>query len=342
VTSGLLRFIAAPAIPCYNLPHQRGANHNEPQAAAPGLRLFEREGRVPHDLVVFLQQLFNALRISGIYALVALGITVIFGLTGIVKFSIGQLITLGAFLAFAMSDNGRLPFLLAVPLAALSVAALSLLLERFVFRATIHTPINGFIVSLGLILVLQNIMVEGWGTTAHFIPPVLSKTWVVGGVHMPANDWLIIWITAGLIASLLLILRTTKYGRAMRACAEDREAAALMGIPVGIVIACTFALGGGLAGIAGGLLGSINTINVYLGQSYLLKGFAVALVGGLGNIEGAVIAAVLVGLTETMAAGYLSHPEWRDGYTFGLMIIVLLIRPTGLFRAQGQLQQTLQ
>jgi branched-chain amino acid transport system permease protein len=299
-------------------------------------------GRVPHDLVVFLQQLFNAVRISGIYALVALGITVIFGLTGIVKFSIGQFITLGAFLTFALWDNNRLPYLLAVPVAAISLAALSLLLERFVFRATISTPINGFIVSLGLILVLQNIMVEAWGTTAQFIPPLLTNTWDVGGVRMPANDWLMIWITAGLIASLLFTLRTTKYGRAMRACAEDREAAALMGIPVELVIAFTFALGGGLAGIAGGLLGSINTINVYLGQSYLLKGFAVALVGGLGNIEGAVFAAILVGITETMAAGYLHHPEWRDGYTFALMILVLIIRPTGLFRARGQLQQTLQ
>jgi branched-chain amino acid transport system permease protein len=297
---------------------------------------------VPQDLVDFLQQCFNALRISGIYALVALGITVIFGLTGIVKFSIGQLITLGAFLAFALWDNNRLPYLLAVPVAAVCIATLSLLLERAVFRHTLQTPINGFIVSLGLILVLQNVMVEFWGTTARFIPPHFTHTWDAGGVRMPVNDWLTIWITAGLIASLLLVLRSTSYGRAMRACAEDRDAAALMGIPVGLVIALTFALGGGLAGVAGGLLGSINTINVYLGQSYLLKGFAVALVGGLGNIEGAVMAAILVGLTETMAVGYLRHPEWRDGYTFGLMILILLIRPTGLFRAQGQLQRTLQ
>lgn len=294
------------------------------------------------DPVEFFQQLFNALRISGVYALVALGITVIFGLTGIVKFSIGQLITLGAFLTFSLWDHNRLPFLLAVPVAAIIVGLVALLMERVMFRFTIETPINGFIVSLGLILVLQSIIVEIWGIDARAIPPLVTKVWHPGGVYMPAHDWIVIWITIGLIATLLLTLRTTKYGRAMRACAEDRDAAALMGIPVDWVIAGTFALGGALAGTAGGLLGSMNVINVYIGASYLLKGFAVALVGGLGNIEGAVVAAILVGVTETMAAGYLQHPEWRDGYTFALMILVLLIRPTGLFRARGQLQQTLQ
>jgi len=273
--------------------------------------------------------------------LVALGITVIFGLTGIVKFSIGELITLGAFLTFALWDNNRLPFLLAVPAAALAVGALTLLLERVAFRHTLNTPINGFIVSLGLILVLQNSILEIWGGDARAIPPLVTKIWVVGGVHMPVHTWIVIWITMGLIAALLVTLRTTKYGRAMRACAEDRDAAALMGIPVDWVIAGTFALGGALAATAGGLLGSTNVINLYLGPSYLLKGFAVALVGGLGNIEGAVIAAILVGTTETMASGYL-QPEWRDGYTFALMILILLIRPTGLFHARGRLQETLQ
>jgi branched-chain amino acid transport system permease protein len=127
----------------------------------------------------------------------------------------------------------------------------------------------------------------------------------------------------------------------MRACAEDRDAAALMGIPVGTVIAGTFAIGGALAAISGGLLASLYPIHPYIGAIYLLKGFAVALVGGLGNIEGCVAAALLIGFTETFAAGYLAG-EWRDGYTFALMILVLLMRPTGLFAARGRLQQTLQ
>jgi branched-chain amino acid transport system permease protein len=127
----------------------------------------------------------------------------------------------------------------------------------------------------------------------------------------------------------------------VRACAEDRDAAALMGIPVDWVIAVTFGLGGALAATAGGLFASTNVIHAYIGASLLLKGFAVALVGGLGNIEGAVVAALIIGITETMAAGYL-QPEWRDGYTFALMILILLWRPTGLFRARGHLQESLQ
>lgn len=293
------------------------------------------------DLTQFFQQLFNALRISGVYALVALGITVIFGLTGIVKFSIGELLTLGAFLTFSFWDNDRLIFFLAVPAAALSVGMLTLLLERAAFRHTLEQPVNGFIVSLGLILVLQNVVIEAWGEEARAIPPVFKDIWEVGGVRMPAHDWFVIAVTAALIATLIGSLRFTKYGRAVRACAEDRDAAALMGIPVAWVIAITFALGGALAATAGGLLASMQIVHAYIGAQYLLKGFAVALVGGLGSIEGAVVAAILVGTTETMAAGYL-YTEWRDAYTFALMILVLLIRPTGLFGATGRLQQTLQ
>ena len=292
------------------------------------------------ELSVFMQQLFNALTISGVYALVALGITVIFGLTGIVKFSIGELLTLGAFLTFAFWEGGT-TFFLAVPLAAIAVGGFSLLLERGAFRFTLDQPINGFIVSLGLILVLQNLIIEIWGV--GFKAPIrpFTQVWEVGGVNMPVQRWFVVWVAVVIIGLLFMVLRYTKYGRAMRACAEDRDAAALMGIPVALVIAGTFALGGALAATAGGLLASLFAIQPFLGSQYLLKGFAVALVGGLGNVEGAVIAAVLVGLTETMGSGYLAT-EWRDAYTFGLLIAILLVRPRGLFPARGRLQETLQ
>ena len=300
------------------------------------------------EFTEFLQQLFNALRISGVYALVALGITVIFGLTGIVKFSIGELLTMGAFLTFALWDNS-VPYVIAVPIAALGIGGLAFMLERVAFRHTLENPINGFIVSLGLILVLQNVVIEVWGDTPRAISPLFTQIWEVGGVRMPVHDWFIIWVTVGLIVGLFAFLRISKYGRAIRACAEDRDAAALMGIPVDLVIAGTFILGGVLAATAGGLLGSTNIINSYLGASFLLKGFAVALVGGLGNIEGAVFAALLLGTTETMAAGYGDRLtggqvglEWRDAYVFALMILILLWRPSGLFRAKGRLQETLQ
>ena len=292
------------------------------------------------ELSVFMQQLFNALTISGVYALVARGIPVIFGLTGIVKFSIGELLTLGAFLTFAFWEGGT-TFFLAVPLAAIAVGGFSLLLERGAFRFTLDQPINGFIVSLGLILVLQNLIIEIWGV--GFKAPIrpFTQVWEVGGVSMPVQRWFVVWVAVVIIGLLFMVLRYTKYGRAMRACAEDRDAAALMGIPVALVIAGTFALGGALAATAGGLLASLFAIQPFLGSQSLLKGFAVALVGGLGNVEGAVIAAVLVGLTETMGSGYLAT-EWRDAYTFGLLIAILLVRPRGLFPARGRLQETLQ
>lgn len=292
------------------------------------------------ELAEFLQQFFNALMRSGVYALVALGITVIFGLTGIVKFSIGELITLGAFMTWTFM-NSSLSFFLAVPLAALAVGGLSFAMERGLFRHTFSQPINGFIVSLGLILVIQNSVIEIWGTDPKGVDGPFTQVWVVGGVRMSVQNWFVIWVAMALIAALFLGLRYTKYGRAVRACAEDREAAALMGIPVAWVIAGTFAMGGALAAIAGGLLSSTEVLYPYSGASVLLKGFAIALVGGLGNIEGAVVAALLIGFTETMGAAYLPS-EWRDAYTYGLMILILLWRPTGLFQAQGRLQETLQ
>jgi branched-chain amino acid transport system permease protein len=148
-------------------------------------------------------------------------------------------------------------------------------------------------------------------------------------------------VAVGIIAALFLGLRYTRFGRVIRACAEDREAAALMGIPVDRVITGTFVLGGMLAALAGALVASIFTIDPYIGARFLLKGFAVALVGGLGNVEGAVIAALLVGTIETMGAGYFAA-EWRDGYTFALLILILLARPRGLFPAKSRLQETLQ
>lgn len=304
---------------------------------------------MPEELAKFLQQLFNAISISGVYALVALGITVIFGLTGVVKFSMGEMLTVGAFITFGLWANDlpfisigtSLSFFIAVPLAALAVGLLSLGLERVAFRYTLDQPINGFIVSLGLILVLQNLVIEFWQTDPKAIAPVFDGVWDVGGVRMPVQRWFVVWVAVGIIGALFVGLRYTKFGRAMRAVAEDREAAALMGIRVEWVIAGTFALGGALAATSGGLIASIFPIHPYLGATLLLKGFAVALVGGLGNIEGAVIAALIVGMTETFGAGYLAT-EWRDAYVFGLMIVILLIRPTGLFRARGRLQETLQ
>jgi branched-chain amino acid transport system permease protein len=302
---------------------------------------------VTQELSEFFQQVFNAVRISGIYALVALGITVIFGLTGIVKFSVGELLTLGAFMTFALWDNNRFSYFLAVPLAALAVGAVSIGLERGLFRHTLDQPINGFMVSLGLILVFQSVIIEFWGTDAQAVRPPFTDIWEVGDVRMPAQSWFVIAVTVVLIVVLFAGLRYTKQGRAMRACAEDRDAAALMGIPVNWYVVGAFALGGALAATAGGLLASLQPITNYLGASFLLKGFAVALVGGLGSIEGAVAAALLVGFTETMAVGYaddlhLPGQEWQNAYTFGLMILILLWRPTGLFRGRGRLQETLQ
>lgn len=280
-----------------------------------------------------LQQLYNGLAIGSIYALIAVGITLVYGLSRIIHFAVGELVMFGAFTSWQVQKlTGS--YTLAFIAAGIVMAIIGILTERFVFRFTLKTPLTGFIVSLGLILVFQGLAVVFWTSNTQYVLPPIQGAWDLGSVIVILQTLLNIGITVAVLASCYYLLIHTKYGKALRAVSDDQGAAALMGIPVQRVISAAFIGGSVLCGLAGWLVLSAGSISPNVGSSYLLRGFAVALIGGLGSVSGAAIAGVGLGIAESIAAGYVSA-GWNDAYVFGLMIAILLWRPTGLARGSA-------
>ena len=278
---------------------------------------------------IFIQQILNGLSIASVITLIAVGVTLIFGLTGIINFAHGEFLMIGSIVTW-LAVSGGLPFPLALLLAVVAVAAMGFVLERGLFRFTLERPTNGFIVSLGLIVVLQHIVILFWDPNQKSIPRPLSTVWDVGGVRVASVRMMVIAITIAVVALTFVMIIRSRYGRALRASVEDRDTAALMGIPVRRYITGVFVFGSALAGLGGALLIALFPVTPFTGGTMVMKGFAVALIGGLGNLTGAVVAGLILGIVEGFSAGY-GLSEWTDAYSFGLMILVLLFRPHGLF-----------
>jgi branched-chain amino acid transport system permease protein len=278
-----------------------------------------------------LQQGFNVLSSASIYALVAIGLSVIFGLSGIINIAYGDFMTLGAYVVFVVAPGGAIAFVWGFAASAVAVAVLSIAVERALFRWTVIRPVNGFLVSLGLSQIIENGVAWHFGQDSVTVAPADSANWTLGGVVMSADRVIIILGTVVLVVGLILFLDRTQTGTAIRAIAADREAAALMGIPVTRLVTGVFALGGLIAGLGGGFVALLQPPYPLLGAELVLKGFVVALVGGLGSVRGAVIGAVLLAFIETVlvTAGLAG---WLDVIEFGAVILLLIIRPQGLAR----------
>ncbi len=277
---------------------------------------------------MFLQQIYNGAAIGAIYALIAVGITLVYGLSRIIHFAVGELVMLGAFTSWQVhSLTGS--YTLALLATVIVMALLGAVTERTVFRFTLKTPLTGFIVSLGLILILQGAAVVLWTANTRYALPPVQGGWDLGSFVVIRQGMLNIAIAAGVLGGCYLLLKRTKFGKALRAVSDDRDGAALMGIPVQRIITAAFLCGSVLCGTAGWLVLSAGSISPQTGATYLLRGFAVALIGGLGSVSGAALAGVGLGIAESLAAGYVGS-GWNDAYVFGLMIAILLWRPTGL------------
>jgi branched-chain amino acid transport system permease protein len=275
-----------------------------------------------------LQQLLNGIMTGSIYALVGLGLTMTFGLLDILNFAHGQMLMLGAYATFFLVQAG-VPFLPAVVLAMGGVALLGAVMERVFFRPVRATPINGLIVSIGLIAVIENVALLAWGADPKEVRPPLLGAVQVGGVSLILQRVLVLLITLGLIALFSLFLRSSTLGKWIRATAQNREAAALMGIPTDRVIAVSFALGSALAAACGGLLATLFPFDPFVGEVPVLKGVMVIILGGLGSPAGAILGGLLLGVTEALGAGLISS-AFRDGFGFVILILALLWRPQGL------------
>jgi len=221
----------------------------------------------------------------------------------------------------------------ACAIAAAVTAAVGYVVERFLFRPIASEPIRGFIVSLGLIIAMQHIALKIWGSAQRAIDSPLQQVLAFGEVRISAMRIVVTAATVAVLAVFFVLLARSRWGRALRAVAIDRETAATVGVPVQRYVSSTFVIGSALAGFGGALLLSLFPMSPFSGGSYTIKGFAVAIVGGLGSVSGAMIAAVMLGMVEAIASGYVS-PTWSNAYAFGAMILVLLLRPGGL-RGKG-------
>jgi branched-chain amino acid transport system permease protein len=278
---------------------------------------------------ILIQQTLNGLSIASVITLIAVGVTLIFGLTGIINFAHGEFLMVGSIVTWLAVSNG-VPFAFALMLAVTAVALMGWALERGIFRWTLERPTNGFIVSLGLTVVLQHVVIFLFNANQKSIPRPLDVVWDVGGVRIASVRLMVIAVTVAVVAACYMMITRSRYGRALRASVEDRDTAALMGIPVRRYITGVFILGSALAGLGGALLIALFPITPFTGGTMVMKGFAVALIGGLGNLSGAVVAGLILGIVEGFSAGY-GLSQWTDAYSFGLMILVLLFRPHGLF-----------
>jgi branched-subunit amino acid ABC-type transport system permease component len=283
-------------------------------------------------LTEFLQQTFNGLSIGSVYVLVGVGLTLVFGISRIMNYAQGQFLILGTFIGYALVTAG-VPWWLALAVSPMAVGALGAVLYLSMFRRLASDFLATFILTVGLGIVIQQLIVEIWGPEQRQIDSAVTTGSVeIGGVVLTDSRLLILGACVPLVAGLFLGLARTDLGRRMRATAENREVASLMGVDATRTTAIAFWIGSALAGLAGVLLGILFPFTAFSGNAFLIKGLAVALAGGIGNVTGAVVIGLTLGLVETYGSAYTIGPEWQNGYAFVLLIAILAWRPGGLFR----------
>ena len=277
---------------------------------------------------IFIQQLINSLSVASVTILIGIGITLIFGLAGIVNFAHGEFLMVGGMVTWFLVNAG-VNFFVALFGAMILVGALGFVAERGLVRFTLDRPMNGFIMSIGLSVILQHVVIRIFNEVQKTIPDPVGQVWVVGGVNIIAMRAIVVAITAIVVAVTYFGISRSRYGIALRASIADQDTAALMGIPVRKYVTGVFIYGSLLAGLGGALMIALFPITPFTGSVVIIRGFAVSLIGGLGNVGGAVVGGLLLGLVDGLSAGYGS-PEWTDAYSLVLMIAVLIIRPQGL------------
>jgi branched-chain amino acid transport system permease protein len=280
----------------------------------------------------FLQHLLNALMLGGTYALLGIGLTMIFGIMRVVNFTHGELYTFGAYMVFffamTLSANFFLALVFAMVLGVGLGAAIEFVLLRPLRGANIDTTM---LIMIGAWIALQNSEQLVWsGVAKSVIHPFPAEPFVLGPVSVSWIRIFVFCVAILLIVGTHLLIHRTRLGKAMRSTFQDRETAALMGVNINAIHTATFALGSGLAAAAGALLGPVFVLVPSMGDMAALKSFAIVILGGLGSFKGATLGGFMLALVEEMGAGYISS-GYRDAMGFLIIIAVLIFRPTGLF-----------
>jgi branched-chain amino acid transport system permease protein len=291
----------------------------------------------------FLQYLFNGVTIGAVYALVGVGLTLGIGVARFFNFAQGQLAVLAAFVAIALTQAG-VPFYVALALALLVTAGVGVGIRGVIVPFAGRDSLVIFLGTLGIGYVIADASVLIWGAEQRSIDSPWPGQTEIAGVVIDHSKLLLIAVSAPIIVALYVVLSRTDLGRRMRACAENTEVSSLLGINVPRTMRTAIGIGSALAALAGVLVATLFPVSAFDGSAFLTKGIAVALIGGLGSVTGAVVCGLSLGVIETLATAYsiaigpiYLGSNWQNGYAFVLMIVVLAWRPQGLFRGTGEL-----
>lgn len=297
---------------------------------------------------IFLQQIINGLVQGCIYALVALGYTMVYGIMGLINFAHGEVVMIGTLVCISVVGlllKLGLPLALAGPLGLLAAVAVCMALgwglERIAYRPLRNAPrLTPLITAIGMSIVLQNLAMMIWGRNYLVFPSLLPKfDFEFAGANFTSVQVVIVLVSALTMGGLLLLVYRTRLGMAMRATAQNLAVASLMGVNINRVIAAAFVIGSALAALAGVMVGTYYE-NAHYQMGFLLglKAFTAAVLGGIGNLAGAMLGGVLLGIIEALGAGYIGDltggflgSHYQDIFAFVVLIIVLMFKPSGLF-----------
>ena len=279
---------------------------------------------------MFAQQLTNGMVLGSIYALCALGFTLIFGVARVVNFAYGELLMLGAFVTLSLMTLLHINFFAALPIGMAVIAVLSVLVYVVTVRPVMRDPLQALLVTTGVLYVLREVAIFIWGTAPRQMEMGVEDALEVGEIIVTYQRLVAIAMMILLVVAMYLILYRLRIGKALRAVAQNRAGAEAIGLDVDRIVCFAFAVSGAMACAAGALIGALYATEPGMGGAPLLKSFVIVIFGGLGSVPGAIVGGLLIGLIETFAGTYISY-AFKDVFTFLIMIAVLLFRPAGLF-----------
>jgi branched-chain amino acid transport system permease protein len=279
---------------------------------------------------VTIQTFVGGLSLGAIYALVALGFSLVYRTMGLVNFSHGNVVMIGAYIASTFYLSSKMPFAVAIVVAMIVTAGIGIIIER-VLRPLENKDFDLMLIgTIGFGIVLEALAIMIWGATGQAVPsPVPAAPIIFAGIRIRTYDLLVLAVAAAATVLLILFLQRSKRGTAMQAVAMDHEAATAVGINVGRSNAIAFMLGASLAALAGGLVGPLLYVSPSMGGSLGIKGFAAAILGGFGSIPGAILGGLGIGLLDSYAAGHFQG--YSELVTFLVFTVIIMVRPNGIF-----------
>jgi len=285
------------------------------------------------DLAILSQVIVNGILTGGLYALIAVGLTLIFGVMRVINFTHGETLMLGSYLTYFLFTLFGIDPFISLPLAIFALFMLGVAIQRFVINPVLDAPhLNQILLTFGLVLIIQNLALILWsGNYISMTTRYSAISLQFGPLRVGLTRLLGLVIAISLTILLTLVLKRTEWGKSVRAVTQDREAAMLMGIDVNRVNMVAFGVGSAMGGAAGVVTSMIMYVFPLVGMMFVLKAFAIVVLGGFGSIGGAVLGSLILGLTESLVTNYVPNGSgWAEGVSFIVMILILVIRPKGL------------